>query len=68
MPTSTKVNNFNIHVLTQAQYDGITKAENDLYLITDDVSIPTAPTDDGTYVLKCVVTGGVATYSWVKEG
>lgn len=68
MATSTKVNNFNIHMLTQAQYDSITKAENDLYFITDDVNIPTAPTDNGTYVLKCTVSSGVATYSWVKEG
>lgn len=28
---------------------------------------PTAPTTDGTYVLKCTVTSGVASYSWVAE-
>ena len=26
-----------------------------------------APTEDGTYTLKCSVSGGVATYSWVKD-
>lgn len=29
--------------------------------------IPAAPADNGTYVLKCTVTDGVAAYSWVKE-
>ena len=28
-------------------------------------NIPAAPTTDGTYVLKCAVVNGVATYSWV---
>ena len=27
--------------------------------------LPAAPAVNGTYVLKCTVTGGVATYSWV---
>ena len=27
--------------------------------------IPEAPANDGTYTLKCVVSGGVKTYSWV---
>lgn len=28
--------------------------------------IPTAPTTDGTYMLKCVVSSGTPTYSWVS--
>lgn len=31
------------------------------------MAAPTAPTTDGTYVLKCVVAEGVATVSWVAE-
>ena len=27
-------------------------------------SIPSAPTTDGTYMLKCVVSSGTPTYSW----
>ena len=30
-------------------------------------SLPTAPTADGTYVLKATVSSGVVTYSWVAE-
>ena len=26
--------------------------------------IPSAPTTDGTYMLKCVVSSGTPTYSW----
>lgn len=33
--------------------------------ITD--KVPDAPTTDGTYVLKAVVSSGVATYQWVLE-
>ena len=29
--------------------------------------IPTLPSEDGTYVLKCVVSSGTATLSWVAE-
>lgn len=29
--------------------------------------LPAAPTTDGTYVLKCTVSSGTATYSWVEE-
>ena len=30
-------------------------------------AIPDIPTSDGTYVLKVVVSSGVATFSWVAE-
>lgn len=33
--SQTKIKDFKIHQMTKAQYDGATKAENDLYLITD---------------------------------
>ena len=29
--------------------------------------IPDAPTSDGTYKLRCTVSGGTATYSWVTD-
>lgn len=29
--------------------------------------VATPPTEDGSYVLKCVITNGVPTVSWVKE-
>lgn len=29
--------------------------------------VATPPTEDGTYVLKCVMSGGVPTMTWVKE-
>lgn len=33
-----------------------------------DNKVPDCPTsEDGTYTLKCSVSGGVATYSWVKD-
>lgn len=32
-----------------------------------DTRIPAAPTTDGNYVLKCVVSSGTPTYSWVSE-
>ena len=30
-------------------------------------SFPTAPSTDGTYVLKCTVSGGTPTLEWVAE-
>lgn len=42
----------------------------------EDIAVPTSggtmvvatpPTEDGSYVLKCVITNGVPTVSWVKE-
>jgi archaellum component FlaC len=41
-------------------------------LLSADGTIPAArhatlPTEDGTYVLKCVISGGVPTMTWVKE-
>lgn len=34
MATTTNLDKFNIHLLTQSQYDSETKSDNDLYLIT----------------------------------
>lgn len=36
--------------------------------ITNGIHELPAPTVDGTYVLKCTVTNGVPTFSWVSEG
>ena len=50
--------------------DGIntyTGDENVVYLVPKAIVIPAAPTTDGTYVLKAVVSSGVATISWVAE-
>ena len=45
---------------------------NNYELLSADGTIPAArhatlPTEDGTYVLKCVMSGGVPTMTWVKE-
>ena len=39
------------------------------FAMTTDITakVPDAPTTDGTYVLKAVVSSGVATYQWVLE-
>ena len=37
--SQTKIKGFKIHKMNKAQYDIATKSENDLYLITDDVSL-----------------------------
>lgn len=39
MATTTNVSNLRINVLTQAQYDAAEKDENQIYLITDGVTI-----------------------------
>ena len=35
--------------------------------LTDVKELPDTPTTDGTYVLKCTVADGTATYSWEAE-
>lgn len=39
MATTTNVSNLKINILTQAQYDAAEKDENQIYLITDGVTI-----------------------------
>ena len=34
--------------------------------ISGEAVIPNPPTTNGTYTLRCVVSNGVATYSWVS--
>ena len=42
--------------------------ENENLKFVLDNKVPDCPTsEDGTYTLKCSVSGGVATYSWVKD-
>lgn len=48
MPTDTKLNNLIINYLTEEQYKGATKNENELYLTPDDGS-GTIETIDGTW-------------------
>ena len=49
--------------------DGVSyliRQENDyMHLEVYENPLPTAPSEDGTYTLKCTVSSGVATYSWV---
>lgn len=43
-------------------------SENESLKFVLDNKVPDCPTSaDGTYTLKCSVSGGVATYSWVKD-
>ena len=41
--------------------------ENSYEQISIPTGLPIAPSANGTYVLKCIVSGGTATYSWVAE-
>ena len=46
--------------------NSVTNNENLKFVL--DNKVPDCPTsEDGTYTLKCSVSGGVATYSWVKD-
>lgn len=38
-----------------------------LAIVKSQIVIPDAPTEDGTYVLKCTVSSGEVTYEWVLE-
>ena len=43
-------------------------ADNESLKFVLDNKVPDCPTtQDGTYTLKCTVSGGVASYSWVKD-
>ena len=44
-----------------------TSGQMALLAYTPGVNVPAAPTTDGTYTLQAVVSGGVATYSWVSS-
>lgn len=35
--------------------------------LTSDIVVPAAPSADGTYVLECTVSSGVATYAWTLK-
>lgn len=43
----------------------VSTLENDVFTLQG--KIPNAPDTDGTYVLKCIVLNGEATYEWVEE-
>lgn len=36
--------------------------------LQENKDIPDAPSTDGTYILQCVVSSGVPTYSWISTG
>lgn len=42
-----------------------TDGQNEYVVLTKE--LPTLPSTDGTYTLKCTVSGGVATLSWVAD-
>lgn len=44
-----------------------TNGENEYIPLVIPTELPTAPTDDGTYVLKITVSGGTVTKAWVEE-
>ena len=38
------------------------------YVVDLDTSLlPNTPTADGTYTLKCTITDGIPTYSWIQD-
>jgi hypothetical protein len=50
----------------------VANGKGNFEMMSADGTIPAArhatlPTEDGTYVLKCVISGGVPTMTWVKE-
>ena len=58
------------HLPSLASADGtylIQQSGKQMSLIHMPAVFPDAPTEDGTYTLKTVVTGGVATLQWVAE-
>lgn len=44
-----------------------TNGQNTYVLLTIPTEIPTAPSEDGTYALKCTVASGTPTYTWEAE-
>ena len=58
------------HLPDLASMDGtylIQQSGKQMSLVHTPVVFPEVPTEDGTYTLKTVVTGGVATLQWVAE-
>lgn len=58
------------HLPSLASADGtylIQQSGKQMSLVHMPAVFPDAPTEDGTYTLKTVVTGGVATLQWVAE-
>ena len=53
------------YVLTKISYHKVNGVV--VTTLNTDRYYPTAPTEDGTYVLKCVKNGSAVTRSWVKE-
>lgn len=47
--------------------EGLAINVNGVLSVEPGACFPTAPTEDGTYVLKCVISGTSVTRSWVKE-
>lgn len=45
----------------------ITLADGLKYLYDNKLTIPTVPSTDGNYMLKCVVSSGTPTYSWETD-
>lgn len=57
----------NIEILYFSEMALIYSLEHDVVTIESKKILPTPPTADGNYVLKAVVSDGVATMQWVAE-
>lgn len=58
------------HLPSLASMDGtylVKQTDKQMSLVHTPAVFPETPTEDGTYTLKTVVTGGVATLQWVAE-
>lgn len=52
---------------TEIPTNPVGRTEEYLQAIAQHGVLPKAPTEDGTYILKCTVSSGEATYSWISE-
>lgn len=57
----------NIEILYFSEMALIYSLEHDVVTIESKKILPTPPTQDGNYVLKAVVSGGVPSMQWVAE-
>lgn len=57
----------NVEILFFSEMALIYSLEHDVVTIESKKILPTPPTQNGNYVLKAVVSGGVATMQWVAE-
>lgn len=61
-----QLNTYNRHNFTQSSLAAAITELDTAISNKQDAIIPTSPSNDGTYVLQCVVSSGTPTYSWVS--